>query len=117
MGWNAVIGQERVKDLLKRSLERRQLAHAYLFYGIRGVGKQAMAIEFAKTVLCQNAKVEACGECLSCRKAANLQHPDLNIVVPLPVGKNEKTGDDPIEVLETDQVQTITEQFALKSKD
>lgn len=116
MGWNSVIGQERVKDLLRKSIDRRQLAHAYLFYGIGGVGKQAMAIEFAKTVLCQTGKSEACGDCSSCRKMATLQHPDLSLVIPLPVGKNEKTGDDPIDSLEEDQVQTIRKEFALKSE-
>ncbi len=117
MAWNSVIGQERVKDLLRRALQRHQLPHAYLFYGIRGVGKQAMAIEFAKAALCQNDKGEACGECSSCRKIKTLQHPDLSIVVPLPVGRNEKTGDDPIESLDADQVEAAKQQFALKSAD
>ncbi len=117
MAWKSIIGQARVKDLLKRAIERRQLAHAYLFYGIRGVGKQAMAIEFAKALLCQNGKGEACDECNSCRKAASLQHPDMNIVVPLPVGKNEKSGDDPIDVLGLEQIELIKEQFSLKAAD
>lgn len=115
MGWNAVIGQERVKDLLRRSIERRQLAHAYLFYGLRGVGKQAMAVEFAKTILCSRGTTESCGECASCRKVAALQHADLAIITPLPVGKGEKTGDDPIESLEDEQIQTVRQQLALKS--
>jgi len=117
MGWNAVIGQTRVKDLLRRSIERGQLAHAYLFYGIRGVGKQATAIEFARAVLCTNSKGEACGECASCRKVAQLQHPDLRIIFPLPVGKSEKTGDDPIESLDESQILNIREQIGLKAKD
>jgi DNA polymerase III, delta'' subunit len=116
MGWNTIIGQERVKNLLRRSIERGQLAHAYLFYGIRGVGKQATAIEFARTILCLSSKSEACGECASCRKTALLQHPDLSLIIPLPVGKGEKTGDDPINSLEEDQIQTIRQQIALKSE-
>ncbi|HEY6952454.1 MAG TPA: DNA polymerase III subunit delta', partial [Bacteroidota bacterium] len=86
MGWNSVIGQERVKDLLIRSIASKQLAHAYLFHGIRGVGKQATAVEFARTLLCERSGTEACNECSSCRKMASLQHPDLGIIVPLPVG-------------------------------
>jgi len=115
MGWNTIIGQQRVKDLLKRTIERRQTAHAYLFYGIRGVGKQAMAIEFAKTMLCSRSEADACGECASCRKAASLQHPDMRLIFPLPVGKGEQTGDDPIDALETDQIKTLREQIALKA--
>ena len=116
MAWNAVIGQERVKDLLRKSVEHHQLAHAYLFYGFRGVGKEAMAIEFARTLLCTRGGVEACGECTGCAKTGSLQHPDLNIVFPLPVGKGEKTGDDPINVLENDQIESIRRELALKSE-
>jgi DNA polymerase-3 subunit delta' len=116
MGWDAVIGQQRVKSLLQRSIERQQLAHAYLFYGIRGVGKQAMAIEFARTILCLSSTSVACGECASCRKIALLHHPDLGLVFPLPVGKGEKTGDDPIDSLEQDQIQNIRDQIAIKSQ-
>ena len=117
MGWNAVIGQDRVKDLLRRSIERQQLAHAYLFYGLRGSGKQAMAIEFARTILCSRGSDVACGECPNCRKVAALQHPDLSIVVPLPVGKGEKNGDDPIESLDAEQIESIRQQLALKTED
>ncbi len=117
MAWETVVGHERVKDLLRRSLERRQLSHAYLFYGIRGVGKQAMAIEFAKALLCRNGGTEACGECASCRKVATLHHPDLNIVVPLPRGKDEESGDDPLDTLDFDQIESIKQQFAQKAKD
>jgi DNA polymerase III subunit delta' len=116
MGWNRVIGQDRVKELLRRSISRGQLAHAYLFYGLRGVGKQATAIEFARTILCSHSDVEACGECPNCRKTASLQHPDLGLIMPLPVGKGEKTGDDPIESLDEDQIQAIRQQIALKSE-
>ncbi len=116
MGWNAVIGQQRVKNLLQRAIERQQLAHAYLFYGNRGVGKQATAVEFAKTILCSASSNGACGECASCRKIASFQHPDLGLVMSLPVGKGEKTGDDPINSLEDDQIQAIRQQIALKSE-
>jgi DNA polymerase-3 subunit delta' len=116
MSWNNVIGQERVKNLLRQSIERRQLSHAYLFYGNRGVGKQAMAIEFARTLLCARSGVEACGDCGSCRKAAALQHPDLELVFPLPVGRSEKNGDDPIGSLDEDQVKNVRQQIELKSQ-
>lgn len=116
MAWNSIIGQERVKDLLQRAIRGHQVAHAYLFYGIRGVGKQAMAIEFARTLLCSLRVTEACGECTSCKKVSSLQHPDLGIIFPLPVGKGEKTGDDPIESLDADQIEQVREQLNLKSQ-
>lgn len=50
MGFNRILNQEAVKDILKRAVSSQRLAHAYLFVGPEGVGKDAMAIEFAKLV-------------------------------------------------------------------
>ncbi len=116
MGWTTVIGQEKIKDLLKRSIAGNRLAHAYLFFGPRGVGKQATAIEFARTILCVNRGTVACGECASCKKMSLLQHPDLSLVFPLPVGKGERTGDDPIESLESGQIEQVREQIKCKAE-
>ncbi len=63
MSWSSIIGQERVKSLLKRTLQSGQIAHAYLFYGPEGIGKDALAIEFAKTLNCTTKGIEACGIC------------------------------------------------------
>ncbi len=116
MAWNRVIGQQRVKDLLRRSLHSRQVAHAYLFWGDKGVGKDAMAIEFAKALNCERGGDEACDGCASCKKTNTLQHPDIRLIVALPVGKNETKGDDPIAVLSEDQVSALQEQLRLKAE-
>jgi DNA polymerase-3 subunit delta' len=117
MSWDSVIGQDRVKSLLRRILESEQIAHAYLFYGPEGVGEDALAIEFAKTLNCSSGITEACGTCPSCQKVATLQHPNLRLVFPLPAGKNEKTGDHPLEVLTESQVAEVREQIGLKAAD
>ena len=117
MGWNSVIGQDRVKVLLKNALRNGTVAHAYLFFGPAGVGKDALAIEFAKALLCANGTEEACGTCQHCRKVETLQHPDARLIFALPVGKNEKTGDPPITVLTDDQVAEVREQIRRKAED
>jgi DNA polymerase-3 subunit delta' len=45
------------------------------------------------------------------------QHPNTNLVFALPTGKNEKTGDDPINVLTEAQVVEVREQIQRKAKD
>jgi DNA polymerase-3 subunit delta' len=117
VSWESIIGQGRVKALLQRILESGHIAHAYLFYGPEGVGKDALAIEFAKTLNCSVGTNAACGTCPSCQQIANLQHPDLRLVFPLPAGKGEKTGDQPLEVLTENQVAEIREQIRLKAAD
>ena len=117
MSWSAIVGQERVKALLQRILQSGQVAHAYLFYGPEGIGKDALVIEFAKTLLCTQGGIEACGVCLNCQRMNSFQHPNIKLVFALPVGKNEKNGDDPIDVLTEEQVAEIREQILMKAKD
>jgi len=116
MGWDRVIGQERVKELLRRTIAGRKIAHAFLFTGGEGVGKEAMAIEFARVLTCAAQGSDACGSCASCRKADVLQHPNIRLIVPLPVGKAEKAGDDPLKGLTEDQITAVQEQFAQKAQ-
>lgn len=67
--FETLIGQDNIARTLKNSIQRGQLAHAYLFCGPRGVGKTSSARIFAKAINCSNpsADMEPCGECESCR--------------------------------------------------
>jgi len=90
MSWTSIIGQERAREILRRSIEQARIAHAYLLWGPRGIGKDALAIEFAKTLLCERQGTEACDVCPSCRKVQILQHPNLKLVFALPATKSDK---------------------------
>ncbi|MBI5215964.1 MAG: DNA polymerase III subunit delta' [Ignavibacteriae bacterium] len=116
MSWKSIIGQERVKNQLTTILEQNRLAHAYLFTGPDGVGKDATAIELAKIVNCEKQKAKACDKCSSCLQVISLQHPNLHLIFSLPVGKGETSEDSPIEKLSNDDIQAIQEQIELKSK-
>lgn len=116
MGWDRVIGQQRVKDLLRRVISSGSIAHAHLFWGAEGVGKDAMAIEFARALNCQSNHLDPCGECVSCRKIDLLQHPNVSLIVALPVGKNEQPGDDPVKGLTEEQLEAVQEQMRLKAE-
>ncbi len=78
-----IYGQKQAKELLSRSLAADRLAHAYLFQGPGGVGKQLFARKLATAINCSgNNGLESCGICGSCKKMAAGTHPDFLLVSP-----------------------------------
>ena len=90
-----VIGQTDVRNRLLADVTAGRVAHALMFCGPVGAGKLALAVDFARTLLCQQPLPdgEPCGECMSCRMAAKLEHPDLHFAFPIVKDAKTKTED------------------------
>jgi DNA polymerase-3 subunit delta' len=72
-----IIGNERAIGLIRSSIEQGRVAHAYLFAGPPGVGKELVAREFAKALNCDRQETHPCNGCVSCRKIDHGTHPDV----------------------------------------
>ncbi len=62
-----LVGQEHVTRTLSEALRRGRIAHAFLFTGIRGVGKTTAARILARCLNCERGPTpDPCGECAAC---------------------------------------------------
>jgi DNA polymerase-3 subunit delta' len=65
--------------VLEHAVSRGQLSHAYLLVGPQ---LQEVAGAFAQSVVCEENRFPACGECLGCRKFLAGNHPDVHWIRP-----------------------------------
>ena len=103
--FHKLIGNNHVKEILRRMLERDRVPRSLLLAGVEGVGKKHFALELAKAFVCVNRKgAEACDECAACHRADKFsfpkaddkkeefervffsEHPDIGIVIPYKTG-------------------------------
>ncbi|MFI5353162.1 MAG: DNA polymerase III subunit gamma/tau [Candidatus Binatales bacterium] len=62
-----LVGQEHVTRTLVQALKTGRIAHAFLFAGIRGVGKTTAARIMARCLNCERGPTpDPCGECAAC---------------------------------------------------
>ncbi len=73
-----------VLRMLRNSLEKKRIAHAYLFEGMRGTGKRETAMLLAKGLFCLSPQEDVipCENCINCKRINHGNHPDIHIVEP-----------------------------------
>ncbi len=81
--FSELIGQEALVRTLGNALALGRLAHAFVFTGVRGIGKTSTARLLAKGLNCigadgaGTATLEPCGECEPCQSIASGRHVDV----------------------------------------
>ncbi len=88
-----LIGQEVVAETIKNSIKADKVPNAYLFTGIRGIGKTTIARIVAKSLNCLNGIEKLCKEslCENCEAISSSRHIDV-----LEMDAASKTGVDDV---------------------
>lgn len=71
-----IVGNQPITDFLQTSLENKNTAQAYLFYGPAHLGKTTVANLFVRSLFCQDAN-RPCFVCQACRAIENNIHPEV----------------------------------------
>ncbi|MBI5205300.1 MAG: DNA polymerase III subunit delta' [Nitrospirae bacterium] len=112
MALKDIIGQEKAINILLGTLGQNRIPSSYLFAGESGIGKKFTAVNFAKTLNCQQLagkrgsgeargpelpdfsaselanlrtsglQADCCDECPSCKKIDSQTHPDFMMITP-----------------------------------
>jgi len=113
----SIIAQENAKEFLRRARENERVAHAYLFHGPNGSGKEALALLTAQSFFCEARHPKpapqpatlslfdepapqpaapqqeggdlACGVCSACRRVSEMTHPDVRVIFPRAASASE----------------------------
>lgn len=91
IGFSEVLyGHEVTYQRFVKAYRAGRLHHAWLLYGVHGIGKRMLAERLAASYLCESEMSDSlpCGDCHACRMLASGAHPDY-----IYVGKEEKKRD------------------------
>lgn len=83
MAFKDIIGNDRIKRILRKTLQKKKIPNSLLFSGPEGVGKKDMALVMAKAMNCQQKKDDACEACASCRAINRRNFPDIMELSPI----------------------------------
>ncbi len=77
MSFDDIVGNFRIKKILKKALQRGRIPNSLLFSGPPGVGKRDLAYVVAKALNCLNLDTDTCETCSSCTAINKGNFPDV----------------------------------------
>lgn len=101
-----ILGHDRALEILRGSIAKNRISHAYLFRGEDGIGKKLVAMNFTKMLNCHDNRslslvtedeshteplpaapvayqnIDCCETCPSCIKIDKATHPDVFFLAP-----------------------------------
>ena len=76
MGFESLLGNQRLKQNIEAAISRGRISHFYLISGPEGSGKKTLARLLSAAILCRGEQ-RPCFSCAACRKVMSNNHPDL----------------------------------------
>lgn len=95
LGFAQLLAQDSAVQVLRHALEHDRVAHAYLFEGPSGVGKERAALSLAAALLCADARQSGSCVCAACERIRAGNHPDVRVFRPREEGNHNL----PVEVV------------------
>lgn len=77
MNFSQITGHNKIIEHLQSSILHNRINHAYIFDGIKGIGKMTLAKAFAKALNCEEGGTDACNCCISCKTFDEDNNPDI----------------------------------------
>jgi DNA polymerase-3 subunit delta' len=79
-----LIGQDSLKAEIRNEVNSGKIAHAKLISGKPGFGTLPLAMYFVQYLFCENKQENGrCGNCPSCKRVRDFNHPDVHYVYPI----------------------------------
>ncbi len=96
---------------------RNRATQGLLFQGMKGIGKLALALNYAGALLCQHLKHDgmACGVCPSCHWFLQGTHPDFRVVQPESETEEVEAGKKPSRQISVDQIRGLADFMAMSA--
>ncbi len=82
MGFDDLVGNDRVKFILKSYLKKDNIPFSMIFFGPENSNLTDFALGLAKAINCKNNTGDYCDDCESCNKINKSIFPDVTLLTP-----------------------------------
>ena len=84
------VGQDLSRENIAATLKKGAMPHATLIYGAKGLGQNALALDLAAQIVCQDKNSRPCRKCAPCLELLHQSGNAVHYIFPLPEPNQKK---------------------------